>query len=602
MSTEQESNMEMINAESFTSVEEDNHDLEITTDSKDYHSLSIEELSQELNPFQTEEQIIAGRNQIEAIRKAFLDNFNEAIAALDLENEADVAQKDLLYSKKSVFDKVYSDLKSIQKKHYKDVENTLKKNLQERLDIIEELKNLIKPENHTNNKFNAFHALSERWKNAGSIPKDKYNHVWNNYRFHVENFFDYIHLDKEARDLEFKHNYDKKVELLNRLEALLQEKDIRQSLADIRLIQKVWREDIGPVERVKREELWARFDALNEKVIEKRKELKILLSADEKQNAEQKQAIIVQIQELTQNVKNSVEYWNKQSEKLNELKESFIKIGRAPKEVSDQLWADFRNALKHFNEQKNTYFKGLREEQNKNIEKKKALVAQAKALESSEDWATATETVKKIQAEWKKIGHIPAKFSNPLWNEFKTACDHYFDRLHAVKNATNEQEVQAFEQKTALLASIEKTKLSGEPKEDLAAIQAIIQQWNQIGRVPFAKKGIQEEFNKAIDGLYGKIKMDKKELELLQFKSTIERIVANGDTRKLNEEEIFISKKINEIKAEINQLENNILFLNSGKKANPFLETVRKSIDTQKDVLDKWKEKLKIIRSSRITQ
>ena len=602
MSTEQESNMEMINAESFTSVEEDNHDLEITTDSKDYHSLSIEELSQELNPFQTEEQIIAGRNQIEAIRKAFLDNFNEAIATLDSENEADVAQKDLLYSKKSVFDKVYSDIKSIQKKHYKDVENTLKKNLQERLDIIEELKNLIKPENHTNNKFNAFHALSERWKNAGSIPKDKYNHVWNNYRFHVENFFDYIHLDKEARDLEFKHNYDKKVELLNRLEALLQEKDIRQSLADIRLIQKVWREDIGPVERVKREELWARFDALNEKVIEKRKELKTLLSADEKQNAEQKQAIIVQIQELTQNVKNSVEYWNKQSEKLNELKESFIKIGRAPKEVSDQLWADFRNALKHFNEQKNTYFKGLREEQNKNIEKKKALVAQAKALESSEDWATATETVKKIQAEWKKIGHIPAKFSNPLWNEFKTACDHYFDRLHAVKNATNEQEVQAFEQKTALLASIEKTKLSGEPKEDLATIQAIIQQWNQIGRVPFAKKGIQEEFNKEIDGLYGKIKMDKKELELLQFKSAIERIVANGDTRKLNEEEIFISKKINEIKAEINQLENNILFLNSGKKANPFLETVRKSIDTQKDVLDKWKEKLKIIRSSRITQ
>ncbi len=602
MSTEQESNMEMINAESFTSVEEDNHDLEITIDSKDYHSLSIEELSQELNPFQTEEQVIAGRNQIEAIRKAFLDSFNEAITALDSENEEDVAQKDLLYSKKSAFDKVYSEIKSIQKKHYKEVENSLKKNLEERLDIIEELKNLIKPENHTNNKFNAFHALSERWKNAGSIPKDKYNHVWNNYRFHVENFFDYIHLDKEARDLEFKHNYDKKVALLNRLEDLLQEKDIRQSLADIRLIQKVWREDIGPVERIKREELWARFDALNEKVIEKRKELKTLLSADEKQNAEQKQAIITQIQELTQNVKNSVEYWNKQSEKLNELKENFIKIGRAPKEVSDQLWGSFRSALKHFNEQKNTYFKSLREEQNKNIEKKKALVAQAKALESSEDWATATETVKKIQAEWKKIGHIPAKFSNALWNEFKTACDHYFDRLHAVKNATNEQEVQAFEQKTILLKSLDKTKLSGEPKEDLATIQALIQQWNQIGRVPFVQKGIQEEFNKAIDGLYGKIKMDKKELELLQFKSTIERIVANGDTRKLNEEEIFISKKINEIKAEINQLENNILFLNSGKKANPFLETVRKSIDTQKDVLDKWKEKLKIIRSSRISQ
>lgn len=602
MSTEQESNMEMINVESFTSVEEDHHDLEITTESKDYDSLSLEELIQEINLYKTEDQIIAERNQIEAIRKAFSENFNDTLSELDSENEDDLAKKDQLYAKKSVFDKTYFEIKTIQKKHFKDVENTLKKNLQERLDIIEELKNLIKPENQSNNKFNAFHSISERWKNAGPIPKDKYNHVWNNYRFHVENFFDYIHLDKEARDLEFKHNYDKKVELLNRLEALLQENDIKQALADIRLIQKVWREDIGPVERVKREELWTRFDALNEKVNERRKDLKALLSVNEKQNAEQKQAIISQIQELTLNTKNSVEFWNKQSEKLNELKENFIKIGRAPKDVSDQLWANFRNSLKQFNEQKNSYFKSLREEQNKNIEKKKALVAQAKALENSEDWAQATETVKRIQAEWKKIGHIPAKFSNSLWNEFKTACDHYFDRLHALKNAANEQEIKAFEQKSTLLKSLEKVKLNGDPKADIASIQTIIQEWNQIGRVPFAQKGIQEEFNKAIDGLYSKIKMDKKELELLQFKSSIERIVANGDTRKLNEEEIYISKKINEIKAEINQLENNILFINSGKKANPFLESIRKNIDTQKEILEKWKEKLKIVRSSRITE
>lgn len=600
MSTEQESNMEMINEASFTSVEEDNHDLEIT-DSKDYNSLSLQDLTQELQLFTTEEAIISRRHSIEAIRKAFTENFNEAVSGLDTDNEDDAAKKDALYSKKSSFDKIYSEIKSIQRKHFKDVENSLKKNLQERLDIIEELKNLIKPENQSNNKFNAFHTLSERWKNAGAIPKDKYNHVWNNYRFHVEKFFDYIHLDKEARDIEFKHNYDKKVALLNRLEELLQEKDLRQALADIRLIQKVWREDIGPVERAKREELWARFDALNEKVIERKKDLKSLLSADEKENATQKRALILQIQELTQNTKNSVEYWNKQTEILNGLKDTFIKIGRAPKEESDQLWADFRGALKHFNEQKNTYFKGLREEQNKNIEKKKALVAQAKALENSEDWTVATETVKRIQAEWKKIGHIPAKFSNPLWNEFKTACDRYFDRLHAVKNAANEQEVQAFEQKSTLLKSIEKTKLSGEPKEDIATIQALIQQWNQIGRVPFAQKGIQDDFNKMIDSLYGKIKMDKKELELLQFKSAIERIVASGDIRKLNEEEIYLSKKINEIKAEINQLENNILFLNSGKKANPFLETVRKNIDNHKENLEKWKEKLKIVRSSRIT-
>lgn len=599
MSVENESNMELLNTESLTHVEEEVNDVENITLAVDYHALTATQLIQALDDLSSEEQIIAHKNDIESIRKAYYDNFHDVISNLDSENQDDVILKDKLYAEKSNFDKKITHAKEVLKNHFKKIDAELKKNVSERLEIIEELKSLIKPESNISNKFNAFSVLRDRWKNAGPIPKDKYNHIWNNYRFHVENFFDYIHLDKEARDLEFKHNYDKKVELLDRIEMLLKEDDIKKALGEIRMIQKTWREDIGPVERTKRDELWARFDATNEQVINKKKDLKSLLQEEDKKNAVVKAELVESIKSLTTEIKNSIEFWNKKTELLTNLKEQFIATGRAPKEINDKLWSDFRGAVKYFNEQKNNYFKKLREEQNVNIEKKKALIAKAKEVQNTENWNEGVETLKQVQNDWKKIGHVPAKFSNSLWKEFKEACDHFFTRLHEQRNAENEHETLAYNKKVELLKVIENTKLNGDPKSDIAAIQELSKQWNEIGRVPFAKKSIQDEYNKVIDALYSKIKMDKTELELLQFKSAIERFVSNNDIKKLNEEEIYISKKITEIKAEINQLENNILFISNAKKDNPFLLSVQNNIQKHKELLDKWKVKLKIVRSSR---
>ncbi len=598
MLEEKESNMEMINEVEITTPEVAVYESEENLFVVDYDSLPVDKLIAELAKFDTKEIILAHRNEIEAIKKAFYNHFNDALQNSDSESDENLALKDILFKQKADFESKFGAIKDIQKKHFKNVEADLKTNLEERLAIIEGLKDLIKPENTVTNKFAAFNTLRERWRNAGACPKDKYNHVWNNYHFHVENLFDYIHLDKEARDLEFKHNYDKKIELLQRLEILLGESDAQKSLSAIRLIQKVWREDIGPVERHKREELWAKFDALNEKVNELKKQVKAALSEEEKDNFNKKTEIINQIGLLTTEPKNSVDFWNKQSENLNALKEGFLKIGRAPRDVNEQLWSDFRSALKQFNEQKNNYFKKLREEQNSNIEKKKALVEKAKALENSEN-VSSTDIVKQLQEEWKKIGHVPSKFSNPLWFEFKAACDNYFNRLHERKNAENQVEVEAFTKKEAFLKVIESTVLSGVIKDDIAAIQSLVKEWNEIGRVPFSKKNIQDTFNKAIDALYGTLKMERTALELLQFKSGIERIVASGDFRKLNDEEIYLSKKITEIKTEINQLENNILFFSNAKKDNPFVLEVKKNIEKHKDNLEKWNQKLKIVRASR---
>lgn len=598
MNTEIEKNQEI--EEHVNSTSEGNSKAEQATPepSIDYSKLSPEEAVEKINDFNTEDEILENKANIEILKKVFYDFFNaEMDKIITMEDEEGNIAQDQLYLKKSAFDKKYFEIKDIQKKYYKKLESNQKNNLQVRLDLIEELKNLISPENTTVNKFNAFKDIQERWRNAGACPKDKYNHVWNSYHFHVENFFDYIHLDKDARDLEFKNNYEKRVALLNRLNELLEEKDLKKALSEIRLIQKAYREDLGPVEKSKRQELWDQFDAINAKVAEKRKELKVLLGQEEKENLVKKNALIQEINALTIETQNSIDFWTKQNKKLQKIKDAFMAVGRTPKANNEETWASFRAALKNFNTQKNEYFKKLREEQQVNIDKKKALIAQAKEVENSEDWAEATEKVKRLQSDWKKIGYVPTKYSNPLWKEFKATCDNYFNRFHAQQNAANEKELEAFKSKEKFLKSVNKTDLPGIPEEDIQIIQEVIDQWNELGRVPFSKKGIQEDFNKAIDALYGKVNLDPQELEVLRYKSYIEGIIASGDNRKLLDEEQFISKKINEERNEINQLETNISFFSSGKKENPFLKEVEKNIAQHKENFEKWKLKLGLLRN-----
>lgn len=577
---------------------DNNQEIEEQVNNIDYSNLSPEEAIVKINDFNTEDEVIDNKVAIETLKKVFYDYFNEEMdKIIVMDDEEGTIAKDQLYLKKNAFDSKYFEIKAIQKKHYKKIEANQKNNLQIRLDLIEELKNLISPENTVVNKFSSFKDIQERWRNAGICPKDKYNHVWNSYHFHVENFFDYIHLDKEARDLEFKNNYDKKVELLSRLNELLSESDIKKALTEIKLIQKVWREDVGPVEKSKRQELWDQFDAINTQVAEKRKELKILLSEEEKLNLTKKRALIEEINNLTSTTQESIDFWTSQNKKLQTLKETFMSIGKTPKAKNEETWASFRAALKNFNTKKNEYFKQLREEQQVNINKKKALIAQAKEIENSTDWNESTETVKRLQRDWKKIGYVPSKYSNPLWKEFKSVCDNFFNKLHAQKNAANEKEIEAFKQKEKFLKTVDKTKLSGTPEEDIIIIQEVVEKWNEIGRVPFAKKKIQDDFDKAIDELYSKVKLDAQELEVLRYKSYIERIIASDDEKKLLEEEQFISKKLNDERNEITQLETNISFFSSGKSENPFLKEVEKNISRHKEDFEKWKLKLGILRN-----
>ena len=570
----------------------------------DYESLSMEEIIDELEKLNAIENIMSVKDHVEEIKNSFLAKYyhflEEKKEEFNAENPESKEEFHYHFPLKSKFDQLYSAYRDKKNAHFKNLQNNLKNNLEVRLTIVEELKELINPQENIKDTLKHFNELRERWKNAGAIPKDKYNHVWNNYHFHVENFYDYLHLDREARDLDFKHNLDQKLKIISRVEALVLEVDINKAFRELQDLHKIWKEDIGPVSRDHREEIWNRFSELTKQMHDKRELLFEAQRGTEKENLDRKKEIIAQIEVLATEKVNAHGQWKSQIDKVEALRTAFFAAGKVPSEVNESTWNEFKTAVRNFNTFKNSFYKDIKKEQQDNLNKKMELVARAKALQSSEDFATTTPLMKQIQEEWKLVGHVPRKYSDSIWAEFKTACNHYFEVLKAQKNEANSEEVESFEKKKAYLEQLREFQLIGEHKADLDAIKLHIENWKGLGKVPFARRHIEGKFNKILDALFEKLSLSKKETEMVRFSNRVGNLSDSNDSRKLENEKIFIMRKIDEVQNEIFQLENNIQFFantRNAKKENSIVLEVRKNIAIHKETLDVWKEKLKQIRS-----
>jgi hypothetical protein len=570
----------------------------------DYDTLSMEALVEELQKLVSNEKVMSIRDHVEEIKKAFLSKYNHFIEdkkeEFYAENPETTEEFQYHFPLKSKFDQFYTLYKDNKNTHFKSLQNNLKTNLDTRLAIVEELKELINPNENIKDTLKHFNELRERWKNAGAIPKDKYNHVWNNYHFHVENFYDYLHLDREARDLDFKHNLEQKQKIIVRVEELLQEQDINKAFRELQDLHRIWKEDIGPVSKEFRDKIWNQFSDLTKKMHDKREVLFEKIRGTEQENLEKKKAIIAQIEELGTIKVNAHSQWLLQIEKVEALREAFFSTGKVPADVNEATWAAFKNAVRNFNTFKNSFYKDIKKEQNENLNKKNALVARANELKDSDDFAATTVIMKQIQEDWKKIGHVPRKYSDKVWAEFKAACNHYFDRLKDQKSEHNAEEMEAFDKKKAYLESIKEFQLIGEHKADLDAIKQHIENWKNLGKVPFTRRHIEGKFNKILDALFDKLSLSKKDSDMMRFANKIENLSESNDSRKLENEKIFIIRKIEELQNEIFQLENNIQFFantRNAKKENSIVLEVRKNIAIHKESLDTWKEKLKQLRN-----
>src|SRR5690606_30594830 len=547
-----------------------------------YDELSLDELNSELNNLIKNEKITAIREHVENIKRSFLTKYNEFIDEKKeafLEENPDAFSSDFQYDlpAKNLFDSLYHTYKEQKNAHFKWIQDQLKKKLAERNQIIEELKDLVENTDNFNAALKDIQQLRERWKTAGAIPKDNYNHLWNNFHFHLERFYDQLHLDREARDLDFKNNLEQKQKIVERATELLNETDIRKAFRELQVLHRIWKEEIGPVAKEHREEIWQNFSNVTKQLHEKREALQSKIHELEESNLVKKNEIISEINQISSKEFTSHNDWQNAIKQIEALRTAFFSTGRVPAEQNEETWTSFKNATRNFNVSKNNFYKDIKKEQQDNLQKKQDLVNQAKALSESSDFDSVTPAMKKIQEDWKHIGHVPRKFSDSLWKEFKQICNSYFDRLHAERNKEIEAEMQNFNNKKEYLESMKDFQLTGDHKTDLDAIKIHIENWKNIGTVPQTRRHIEGKFNKILDALFDKLSLSKKEAELVKFHNKIEHLVENNDSRRLHNESVFVQRKIDEIQSEIFQLENNVQFISNAKADNPLVKEINKN-------------------------
>ena len=565
---------------------------------KDYHAMDMDTLVVELENLLQNHAVQTINKQVNLIKEEFDGKFSEF---LDTKKEEFLAEGgniiDFRYhsTTQNNFKNAYANFRSKRNAYYKDLEQNLKNNLSTRNTIIDKIKDLIANSENINAAYNDFKELQAEWRNAGAIPRDRYNTVWNTYHHHVERFYDYLHLDRDFRNLDFKHNLEEKQKIVVKANELAQDNNINKAFRELQNLHKLWKEEIGPVAKEFREEIWEQFSEAT-KIIHKKRQA-FFAEADKiyEQNLENKNAIIAKIDEITANIVESHKDWQSKIKDIEALRELFFNAGKVPYKLTEKTWTSFKISVRNFNKTKNTYYKGLKKEQLDNLKKKQALIQIAEDNKDNDDFSTTTPLMKKIQADWRKVGHVPRKDSDKLWKKFKGACNHYFDKINAKRNEANATEVEALAKKETYLETLKDLTLEGDHLAKLTTIKEHIANWKAIGYVPRNKREVNDTFNQKIDNLFNQLDIDKSEVEAIKYANKLN--VLEGDQRALDNEMVFVKRKMDEIKSEVLQFENNLAFFANAKKDNPLVKEVYKKIDTKKADLDTWKKKAQQIRA-----
>ena len=572
--------------------EEEEEKEDDDNDEINYEDLSLEDLIKAFETLLKSENIHTVRNSINQVK----NNFNAKFSALISEKkEAFLAEGgnaiDFQFS--SPLKKQFNELsKTFRERHQafqKNRTQELNQNLEIRLQIIEEIKGLINVEGDINSAYNKFKNLQERWRNTGRIPSIETNNTWNNYRHHVEIFYGFLHLNRDLRELDFKHNLEQKQKIIIRTEELANETDLNRAFRELQALHKIWKEELGPVAKEYKDELWDRFSAATKVINDKRQDYYNQLEEKFEENLKIKKELIAQINALSEKTTNSHKDWQANIKQVEALREAFFKTGKVPSKANEKTWTAFKEAVRTFNKNKNNYYKTLKKDQSENYKKKLELVEIAEQNKESEDLETTLVLMKDIQSKWKTIGHIPRRDSDKLWKRFRGACNAFFDRYHEQKNNGSEEEVANFEQKNSLLESLKTFKLGDDTDKNLEELNAFSSQWKKIGHVAQSKRFIDGKFFKILDGFYSKLGLDKKAMNDLKYTLKLETL--SQDQRLFNNEVTFIRKKMDEIKSEINQLENNLQFFSNIEEDNPLVKEVHNNIDKHKADLKTWNEK-----------
>lgn len=453
------------------------------------------------------------------------------------------------------------------------------KNLDERQSIIEKLKNLYTNTEPGTNLFKAIREIKEEWKNAGQVAKSEFKLLSNNYFHHLNQFYQMLDMNKEYMEQEYAHNLEKRQHIIERAKELENEPSVQKALNELQYLHKLWKEEAEPVAEEFREKTWDEFREISNKIHERKGELSEQIEKEQNENLEKKNKIIEEIVKITSPEKTpNHNYWQNAIKKIEELRSEFLKLGSVPRKVSNQNWNDFKTHLRNFNTTKNEFYKGLKNVQQTNLDEKIKLIQTAKDNMLSEDWETIVPLFKKLQDDWKKIGHVPRSMTNKVWEEFREACNTFFNNYREKNNAVSDNWKENFKNKKQILDEL---KEIGSDEGSVEKIEELKNKWNAIGKVPREKLSINTEFNKT---LREKLKLNKiNEYELKE-----EGLSENQLTDKARK----IKNQIGDLEAEISKLENNLAFFSNSTRENPLLKDSFDSIDQKKAQLESMKQSL----------
>lgn len=473
------------------------------------------------------------------------------------------------------------------------IEETKQKNLNLKLSIIDELKELINKQESLTDTFNTFRRLQRSWKDIGMVPKNKVKELWNNYHHHVENFYDYVNLNKELKELDLKKNLEEKTKLCEEAENLLDMADIKEASSLLQTFHEEWRE-IGPVDKDIKEDLWQRFKLTTEKVNKRNHEYYISLKEEQKNNLELKEKVCIQAEEIANLEHTNHKHWNKSTENILKLQKEWKIIGAAPKKYREKIYKRFRKACDLYFEKKQKFYFDIKISQEDNYKKKVELCERAEELKNNNDWKSTTDKLINLQRQWKDVGPVARKQSEKIWLRFRAACDAFFN---ARDNRQSEEEAQFeknLEIKRNLIEELKSFTPSENTKETISRLTEIQNQWMEIGYVPRKyKTEVNETFNNILNIEFDKLELDSVQLNVERFKAKLNSYlhIDRGEDKIYLEREKLVSK-IKILEQERLTLENNIGFLNTSK-TNSLLDSIHEKIKISEDKIILLKAKLK---------
>lgn len=467
-------------------------------------------------------------------------------------------------------------------------------NLEKKLEIIEKIKAMATSPDEAGKSYNEFKELQQQWKDIKNVPADKANELWRNYQLYVEQFYDLLKLNSEAREYDFKKNLEMKTKLCEAAEKLADEEDVISAFHQLQELHQQYRE-IGPVAKELREEVWARFKAASTVINKRHQQHFEDLRAKEEENLARKTALCEKVEELGKAENKGAADWEKRSKEIIDIQNEWKTIGFAPQKMNVKIFERFRAACDDFFGRKAEYFKALKVTFSENIEKKKALVEKAQALADSTDWKATSDKLIALQKEWKTVGMVPKKLGDQLWQEFLGACNKFFEARNAAGAGQRNEEHANLEKKKGIIEQLNAlAKNAADATKE--KVQALTEEYNKVGHVPYKEKDkLYEAYHEVLDRIYKELNISTKRRRLNDFKANIKNVAKRGEEA-LDNERGRLARRFEQLKQEIQTYENNLGFLNaSSKKGNSLIDEMNRKVQHLRDDLELVRQKIKAI-------